>query len=234
MFLLLLFIEERERTGGSFDPLLSHREEPNQSYKPITTQAMPGIVGTKIGMTRVIQDDGAVIPVTVISVPDAVVTHVKTTEKDGYDAVVLGFEALKKPTKTKKFRILKEFGFEEAPEKDSTVDISILSEIEEVSITAKTKGHGFSGAIVRHNFRSQPGSHGHAGKSKQGKRRTGSVGACAKPGRIKKGKKMPGQYGDSFQTRHRIPVIKVDTANKLLAIKGAVPGKKGNTVIIKF
>ncbi len=234
MFLLSLFIEKRGRTGGSFDPLLSHREEPNQSYKPITTKTMPGIVGKKIGMTRVIQEDGAVVPVTVISVPDAVVTDVKTTEKDGYDAVVLGIEALKKPTKTKKFRMSKEFKFEEALEKDAIVDISIFSDVAQVSITAKTKGHGFSGAIKRHNFRSQPGSHGHAGKSKQGKRLTGSVGACAKPGRIKKGKKMPGQYGNTFQTRHKIEVIKVDQANKLLALKGAIPGAKGNSIIINF
>lgn len=195
---------------------------------------MPGIVGKKIGMTRVIQEDGAVVPVTVISVPDATVTSVKTVDKDGYDAVVLGCEALKKPTKTKKFRILKEFSFDESPEQDSTVDISILSEVAEVSVTAKTKGRGFSGAIKRHNFRRQPASHGHAGKAKKGKRRTGSVGACAKPGRIKKGKKMPGHYGFETQTRHKVPVVKVDTANKLLAIKGAIPGPKGNTVIIKF
>lgn len=195
---------------------------------------MPGLVGKKIGMTRVIQEDGTIVPVTVISVPDAIVTHVKTLAKDGYDAVVLGVEALKKPTKTKKFRILREFKYEDAPEKDGTIDISVLADIESVSVSATTKGHGFSGAIKRHNFRSQPGSHGHAGKSKQGKRKTGSVGACAKPGRIKKGKKMPGQYGNTLQTRHNIPVIKVDTANKLLAIKGAIPGKKGNTIIIKF
>jgi large subunit ribosomal protein L3 len=229
------FLLKRKRAGGSFDPSLRRKEEPNQYYKPITTFIMPGIVGKKIGMTRVIQDDGAVIPVTVISVPDAVVTHIKTADKDGYDAVVLGVEPLKKPTKTKKYRILKEFAFtEDAPEKDSIVDINILTDIASVSITAKNKGKGFSGAIKRHNFRSQPGSHGHAGKSKQGKRKTGSVGACAKPGRIKKGKKMPGQYGNTQETRHNIPVIKIDSDNKLLALKGAIPGAKGNTIIINF
>lgn len=196
---------------------------------------MPGLIGKKIGMTRVIQEDGAVVPVTVISVPDATVAQVKTVDKDGYDAVVLGIEPLKKPTKTKKFRTLKEFRVEEALEANAIVGLESLGEeVEMVSVTATTKGRGFSGAIKRHNFRRQPASHGHAGKSKKGKRRTGSVGACAKPGRIKKGKKMPGQYGNETQTRHNIPVVKIDTTNKLLAIKGAVPGAKGNTVIINY
>jgi len=195
---------------------------------------MPGLIGKKIGMTRVIQEDGQVIPVTVISVPDATVTQVKTADKDGYNAVVLGIEPLKKPSKTKKFRTIKEFNFDETPAKDSTLDIGLLQEIEIVSISALTKGRGFSGTIKRHNFARQPASHGHAGKAKKGKRRTGSVGACAKPGRIKKGKKMPGRYGNDLQTRHLVPVVKVDAVNKLLAIKGATPGPKGNTIYIKF
>jgi len=200
---------------------------------------MPGLIGKKIGMTRVIQEDGVVVPVTVISVPDATVTQVKTVDKDGYDAVVLGVEPLKKPTKTKKFRTLKEFAFgEEAPEMGGTVSVDILKGEDEeettlVSVSAVTKGRGFAGVITRHNFR-QPASHGHAGKAKKGKRRTGSVGACAKPGRIKKGKKMPGRYGNALQTRHQVPVVKIDTENKLVAIKGAIPGPKGNTVYIKF
>lgn len=204
--------------------------------KPLTEITMPGLIGKKIGMTRVIQDDGQVIPVTVISVPDATVTHVKTADKDGYDAVVLGVEPLKKPTKTKKYASVKEFQFDEAPEANSTMSVSILTdnEVESVSVTAYTKGRGFSGGIKRHNFHGSPASHGHASKAKKGGRRTGSVGACAKPGRIKKGKKMPGRYGNDKQTRHNVPVIKVDADNKLLAIKGAVPGPKGNTVIIKF
>ncbi len=195
---------------------------------------MPGLIGKKIGMTRVIQEDGSMIPVTVISVPDATVVQVKTTDKDGYDAVILGVEPLKKPKKTKKFRTLKEFNFEENPEQDSVVSIDILSEVETVSIRATTKGRGFAGAIKRHNFAGQPASHGHASKAKQGGRLTGSVGACAKPGRIKKGKKMPGRYGNDQQTRHQVPVIRVDNTNKLLALKGAIPGPKGNTVIITF
>jgi len=195
---------------------------------------MPGLIGRKVGMTRVILDDGTVVPVTVISVPDATVVQVKTVGKDGYDAVVLGVEPLKKPSKTKKFRTLKEFQFEEAPEKNATVGIDILQEVEKITISAISKGFGFAGSIKRHNFSSQPASHGHAGKSSKGRRGTGSVGACAKPARIKKGKKMPGRYGNELQTRHRVTVMKVDGPNKLLAVKGQVPGPKGNTVYIKF
>ncbi|MDZ4217068.1 MAG: 50S ribosomal protein L3 [Candidatus Gracilibacteria bacterium] len=195
---------------------------------------MPGLIGKKVGMTRVIQDDGQVVPVTVISVPDATVTHVKTVDKDGYNAVILGIDPLKKPTKTKKFRTLKEFRFDECPEKASSVMIDILSEIQEISVSAATKGRGFTGVVKGHNFRGQPGSHGHASKNSGGGRIPGSVGACAKPGRIRKGKKLPGQYGNDMQTRHQVPVVKLDIENKLLAIKGAIPGPKGNTVYIKF
>lgn len=186
-------------------------------------------------MTRVIQEDGLVIPVTVISVPDAVVTQVKTADKDGYNAVVLGVEPLAKPSKTKKYRTLKEFTFENAPEKDSTVTLEILQNIETVSITATTKGKGFAGVVKRYNFRGQPGSHGHSSKHKHGGGRIpGSVGARAKPGRIKPGKRLPGHMGTDTHTRHKVPVVKVDVANKLLAIKAPVPGPVGNTVYIKF
>lgn len=196
---------------------------------------MPGLIGKKIGMTRVIQEDGQVIPVTVISVPDAVVTHVKTADKDGYNAVILGVGPLSKPTKTKKFRTLKEFSFENAPSKDSTVTLDILQDVATVSITARSKGHGFAGVVKRHNFRGQPGSHGHSSKHKHGGGRLpGSVGARSKPGKIKPGKKLPGRMGNDMQTRHNVPVVKVDVANKLLAIKAPVPGPVGNTVYIKF
>ncbi|MGE3278691.1 MAG: 50S ribosomal protein L3 [Candidatus Altimarinota bacterium] len=196
---------------------------------------MPGLIGKKIGMTRVIQEDGLVIPVTVISVPDAVVTQVKTADKDGYNAVVLGVEPLAKPTKTKKFRTLKEFAFENTLEKDATVTLDILQDVEKVSITATTKGKGFAGVVKRYNFRGQPGSHGHSSKHKHGGGRIpGSVGARAKPGRIKPGKKLPGHMGTDTQTRHNVPVVKVDVVNKLLAIKAPVPGPIGNTVYIKF
>jgi large subunit ribosomal protein L3 len=196
---------------------------------------MPGLIGKKIGMTRVIQEDGLVIPVTVISVPDATVAQVKTIAKDGYDAVVLGIEPLKKPTKTKKFRTLKEYRFESPLEKGALVGLDLLTDVTTVSILGQTKGKGFAGVVKRYNFRGQPGSHGHSSKHKHGGGRLpGSVGARAKPGRIKKGKKLPGHMGMDMQTLHKVPVIKIDRENKLLAVKCPIPGAYGSTVYISF
>lgn len=186
-------------------------------------------------MTRVIQDNGEIIPVTVISVPDATVTQVKTVEKDGYLAAVLGIDPLKKPTKTKKFRTLKEFRFEPLPEKGSILGIDLLKEGSLVSISAVSKGRGFTGVVKRYHFRGGGGSHGHAGRAKNsGSRLTGSVGARAKPGRIKKGKRLPGRSGNDLTTRHHVPLVKIDQQNKLIALKCAVPGAPGNTVFISF
>lgn len=196
---------------------------------------MPGLIGKKIGMTRVIQEDGEVIPVTVISVPDATVDQVKTVEKDGYNAVVLGIDPLKTPTKTKRYASLKEFRVDAPLEKGATVSVDLLTEVKEVTITATTKGRGFTGVVKRYNFRGQPGSHGHASKHKHGGGRLpGSVGARAKPGKIKPGKKLPGQMGNVIQTRHKVAVVRVDAQNKLIALKAPVPGPYGNTVYIKF
>ena len=196
---------------------------------------MPGLLGKKVGMTRVIQENGEVIPVTVISVPDATVTQVKTVEKDGYQAAVLGIDPLKKPTKTKKFLTMKEFRFETLPEKGSVIGLSLLQDVKEVSISAVSKGRGFTGVVKRHHFRGGGGSHGHAGRAKNsGARLTGWVGAREKPGRIKKVKRFPGRHGNALTTRHHVPVIQVDNENKLLALKVPIPGAPGNTVHILF
>lgn len=196
---------------------------------------MPGLIGRKLCMTRVIQEDGKILPVTVISVPDATVTQVKTVDKDGYDAVVLGIEPLPKPTKTKKFRLLKEFSFSPLPEKGKTLSVDLLKDIAEVTIRARTKGLGTAGVVKRFHFAGGPGSHGHAGKAKHGGiRKTGSVGARAKPGRIKKGKRFPGRHGYVFQTRHHVPLVKVDPQAKLIAVKAPIPGAMRNPVYIQF
>lgn len=196
---------------------------------------MPGLIGRKVGMTRVIQEDGTIIPVTVISVPDATVVQGKTAEKDGYNALVLAIDPLKKPTKTKKFHVLKEFRFDQALEKNTTISIDLLKEVKMLSLSAISKGKGFMGVVKRYHFRGFPGSHGHAGKHKHGGARlTGSVGARAKPGRIKPGKRLPGRAGAEMVTRHQVPVVKVDVENKLLAVKAPVPGAPGNIVYLKF
>lgn len=192
---------------------------------------MPGILGTKLGMTRVFQDDGNVIPVTLLSCPPSTVTQVKTADKDGYPAIVLGFEALKKPRKTKRFRRLKEFHVEK-PEEYKIGDqmtVEKLKEVKEVTISGISKGKGFAGFIKRHHYSSGPGSHG-----SHHKREPGSIGARSKPGRIHKGKKMAGHMGFERKTIKHIPVIQVDIEKNLLVVKGQVPGPCGGIIEIKF
>lgn len=194
---------------------------------------MPGIIGKKIGMTRLFQDDGRVIPVTVLECTPNEVTQVKTVEKDGYPALVLGFSKLKKPTKTRKFRRLREFRIKEEDVANYKVgdEVSLegLKEVETVEITAITKGKGFQGVIKRYNFSRGPESHG-----SHHHREPGSVGACAKPGRVHKGKKLPGRMGCAQQTRKNVKVQMVDTAKNIICIKGAVPGPNGGIVTIRL
>lgn len=191
---------------------------------------MPGILGRKLGMTRVFQDDGHVIPVTIIACNPSQVTQVKTVEKDGYPAIVLGFEALKKPRKTKKFRFLREFRVEKPEDYKigDSVSVEQFKEIKEVYVSAVSKGKGFAGFMKRHHYGGGPGSHG-----SHFKREPGSIGARSKPGRIHKGKKMAGHMGFDRVTLQNIPVIQVHPDKNLLVIKGPVPGPKGTLVMIR-
>ncbi len=190
---------------------------------------MTGLLGKKLGMTRVIQDDGRVIPMTVIQCDPNTITQIKTVEKDGYPAIVLGFGALKKPTKTKKFYFLKEFGIkgDEPLKKGDTVSVEILKEGEEVIVTATSKGKGFQGVIKRHHMAGGPGSHG-----SHFHREPGSVGARAKPGRILPGKRLPGHMGHETVTV-RSSVVYLDSKKHLVGIKGAVPGAPSSFVSLK-
>ncbi len=192
---------------------------------------MPGIIGKKLGMSQVIQDDGRVIPVTFIQCQPNVVVQVKTESTDGYPAIVLGFDAYKNPSKNKSFKAIKEFRVENPEEykKGQTVDLTQLKEIETVSITSVSKGRGFQGVIKRHGFSRGPETHG-----SHHHREPGSIGTCAKPGRVLKGKKMPGHMGvQNFTLRNR-PVIKLVPEKDLLAIKGPVPGSNSTYVYIKY
>ncbi|MFA6549761.1 MAG: 50S ribosomal protein L3 [Candidatus Gracilibacteria bacterium] len=193
---------------------------------------MVGILGKKLGMTRIIQDDGRVIPVTVIFCTPNTIEQVKTVEKDGYPAIVLGFNALKKPTKTSKFEHLREFKIAatdvEKFKKGDLINLDSLKEVKEVTITGVSKGKGFQGVIKRHNFSRGPMSHG-----SHHHREPGSIGTRAKPGRVNKGKKMPGHMGLDTVTIKGVKIMHIDNEKHLLAIKGAVPGAKNNLVIIK-
>jgi len=188
---------------------------------------MTGIIGKKLGMTRVIQDDGRVIPITVLHCEPNEITQVKTVEKDGYPAIVLGLSVLKKPKKTKKFHYLKEFRVDETSEvkMGDKISIEMFSEGDTVRISGKSKGKGFQGVIKRHKMGRGPMSHG-----SHHKRQPGSVGACASPGRIHRGKKLPGRMGGETTTLNNARVIYIDVKNNLLGIKGAIPG--GNKSVI--
>lgn len=188
-----------------------------------------GILGKKIGMTRVIQDDGRVIPLTVVHCSPNVVTQVKTPEKDGYPAVVLGFEALAKPMKTQKFRFLKEFRLlnNAAPNKGDEVKVDIFEQGEKVKVSGTSKGRGFAGVIKRHHFHRGPETHG-----SHHHREPGSIGMRAKPGTVLKGKRMAGHMGAEKVTVLNLEIAFIDSEKHLLGIKGALPGANGGYVVI--
>ena len=180
-------------------------------------------------MTRVIQDDGRVIPITVIECEPNVIAQIKTADKDGYPAIVLGFSALKKPTKTRKFHHMKEFSPENGKEykQGEQVTIEIFTEGENVAVTSTSKGKGFQGVVKRYHMAGGPRSHG-----SHFKREPGSVGARAKPGRIHPGKHLPGHMGLDTTTR-KTHVVMIDKKHNLIAVKGPVAGPNRTLVSIK-
>jgi large subunit ribosomal protein L3 len=190
---------------------------------------MPGILGKKIGMTRIFQDDGRVIPITVVECEPNEVTQVKTVEKDGYPAIVLGFSKLKKAKKTKKFYHVREFKIEgnEEFKKGDKVSLDALKEVETLKVTGISKGKGFQGVIKRYNFSRGPETHG-----SHHHRKPGSIGACAKPGRVHKGKKLPGHMGTDRITLRSVKVAYLDTEKNLIGLKGPIPGPNGSLVIL--
>jgi len=191
---------------------------------------MLGILGKKLGMTRVIEDDGRVIPVTLIECEPNEVHQVKTEEKDGYPAIVLGFSKLAKPKKTKKFAHLKEVRIDEGEEykKGDTIDLGKFNEVKEVEVSGISKGKGFAGVIKRWNFSRGPETHG-----SHHHREPGSIGACAKPGRVAKGKKMPGHMGVDKVTLKKVKVAHLDAKNNVIGLKGPIPGPNKGIIFIK-
>jgi large subunit ribosomal protein L3 len=181
-------------------------------------------------MTRVVKDNGTYVPVTIIQCSPNTIHQIKTAEKDGYNAVVLGFDPKKKPTKTKKFYFLREFKVDSTNdlEKGKNVDLSSFAEGDQVSLTGVTKGKGMQGVMKRWNFHGGPGSHG-----SHFKREPGSVGARAKPGKIHIGHKMAGHMGNVQMTVRQTSVEYVDLENNLIGIKGPVPGSINSYVTIK-
>ncbi|WP_278681905.1 50S ribosomal protein L3 [Paraclostridium bifermentans] len=202
---------------------------------------MKGILGKKLGMTQIFTEAGNVVPVTVVEAGPVVVTQIKTTEKEGYNAVQVGFvdakeKSLNKPQKghlaaanvLKKH--LKEFRMDSVEE--FTVGQKIKADIfaagEMIDVTGTSKGKGFQGPIKRHGQSRGPESHG-----SRYHRRPGSMGACSFPGRVFKNKKLAGHMGSVTVTVQNLEVVRVDAEKNLILVKGAIPGAKGSVVTIK-
>ena len=200
------------------------------------------ILATKVGMTQIFNENGMLIPVTVLQATPNVVTQVKTVENDGYAAVQVGFGEIRdvlvnKPRKghfakagVANKRFLKEFKFENAAEYTVGQEIKadIFAEGDKIDATGTSKGKGFQGAIKRHGLSRGPMKHG----SKY-HRHAGSNGPATTPGRVFKGKHMPGQMGNVKVTVQNLEVVKVDVENNLLLVKGAVPGSKKALLVLK-
>ena len=200
------------------------------------------ILATKVGMTQIFNEDGVLTPVTVLQAGPCVVTQVKTVENDGYSAVQVGFvdkreKLVNKPLKgmfdkagVAYKRFVREFRFENAEEysvKDE-IKVDVFAAGDKIDATAISKGKGFQSAIKRHGQSRGPMAHG----SKY-HRHAGSNGACSDPSKVFKGKRMPGHMGSKQITIQNLEVVRVDTENNLLLVKGAVPGPKKALVTIK-
>ena len=192
---------------------------------------MTGILGRKVGMTRVIADDGGVIPVSVIECLPNEIAQIKTTEKDGYPALILGFDELKKPQKTRKFRHLGEFKISEdsVGKKGDKISVSEFTEIQSVKIVGTSKGKGTAGVIKRHNFSRGPETHGSHHHRQPGS----SSGAVTGTGRVPKGKRFPGRMGNDKITKKNVALVSVDIKKNLLVVKGPIPGSIGSLVRVE-
>ena len=200
------------------------------------------ILATKVGMTQIFDENGVLVPVTVLQAGPCVVTQVKTADNDGYSAIQVGFGEKKENRVNKPMkgqfakagvsckRYLKEFRFEDA--ETYTLGQEIKADIfgagYKIDATETSKGKGFQGAIKRHGQSRGPMAHG----SKY-HRHAGSNGACSDPSKVFKGKRMPGQMGGKKITVQNLEIVKVDVENNLLLVKGAVPGPKKSMVTIK-
>jgi len=203
---------------------------------------MPGLIGKKVGMTRIFDDEGAQVPVTVIEAGPCPVVGMRSAETDGYQAVQVGFGAKKEkrtsraemghaakagleaaPSLMREFRI----GEEEDYEVGQELTVELFEPGDRVKVTGRSKGKGFQGVVKRHGFRGRPASHGHPMS-----RTPGSMGPGTDPSRVIKGKKLPGRMGGKRTTIRNLQVVRVDGERNLLFVKGGVPGARDGYVLI--
>ncbi len=204
---------------------------------------MIGLIGKKIGMTQVFDNDGKLIPVTVIKAGPCKVIHRKFKEKHGYDSVQLGFEEaddkkLNKPKlghlkkhNSSGYRYLREFRLRvyKDIEESEVFDVSMFVENEMLKVTGNSKGKGFSGVMKRHGFHGGKATHG----VHESFRGPGSIGQCATPARVFKGTKLPGHMGSQRNTILNVKVVKVDVEKNLVMLKGSVPGHRNSLVLLR-
>jgi large subunit ribosomal protein L3 len=201
------------------------------------------ILGRKLGMTQVWSEDDKLLPVTVIEAGPCVVTQVKTQKRDGYRAVQIGFGDIKeskvnKPmaghfakakVEAKKFLTEVRLSEGEDLKVGQTITVDVLGGAKHVHVTGTSKGKGFAGVMKRYNFKGGPGGHG-----SHFHRAPGSVGQCATPSRVFKGLKLPGHMGSETVTVKNLDIVKIDSEQNLLIVKGAVPGGKGALLTIRM
>jgi len=201
---------------------------------------MKGLIGQKLGMTQFWQEDGRVVPVTVIQGGPCVITQIKTEDKDGYQAVQLGFKDKKesraikpelghfKKANTDAKYFVREFRDLEIGDKSlgDAVDVDMFNVGERVMVTGTSKGRGFSGVMRRHNFGGGRRSHGKSDQLRKG----GSIGASSDPSRVMPGKRMAGQYGSKRTSIRNLEVVAVDPEKHVVMVKGAVPGPNNGYV----
>ncbi|MBS1693656.1 MAG: 50S ribosomal protein L3 [Actinobacteria bacterium] len=209
--------------------------------------ARKGILGTKLGMTQVFDENNKVVPVTVVKAGPNVVTRIRTPERDGYSAVQLAYGEIS-PRKINKplsgqyaaagvnpRRHLAELRLDESDDVAALYEVGqeltaeIFADGNYVDVTGTSKGKGFAGTMKRHGFRGQGAAHG----AQAVHRRPGSIGGCATPGRVFKGTRMSGRMGNDRVTTQNLVVHKVDAENGVLLIKGAIPGRNGGLVVVR-
>lgn len=198
------------------------------------------LIGKKIGMTQLIQDDGVVVPVTVCELGPCVVVQKKSVDKDGYDALKLGFEETKESRVTKPImadlkkkniapmKVFREVDvFDSGLAVGSVVKCSIFEANETVNVTGISKGKGFAGVVKRHGFGGGRETHGSTFH-----RAPGSIGACAFPSEVWKGQRMPGRMGGSSSTVKNLKIVKILEDKNIVLISGAIPGRRGSVIMV--
>jgi large subunit ribosomal protein L3 len=197
-----------------------------------------GVIGRKVGMTSVFQEDGTMVPVSVVEIEPNTVTALRTAENDGYTAVQLGTGTAKQLTKPRAGQLkglppvkhTREFRLDDVSEYSigQTLDVSLFADGEEVDVTGVSKGHGFAGTVKRHGFRRGPETHG-----SDSHRQPGSIGAGTYPGKVFKGTGMAGRMGNDRVTVKKLTIVRSDAERNLLLIKGALPGARNAMVVVR-